>query len=282
MVERLKIAIEKARQRREQQPGTQPAPATAAKSPLIADGGAAPPIWEGIPALVPDPAVLTRNRVVSFERVDPAYLVFDMLRTRIGKVCQDNGWTRIGITSPTKGCGKSLVSANLAFSIARHSEIRVALFDMDLRSPSLHRALGLSDAPSIGPFLEGAVPAESYLRRVGRNLALGLNGTRVRGSSELLQSSTTRTAIAGALEALGARIALFDLPPMLAGDDVVGFLPNLDCVMVVIGSGQTKAADVEECERLIEGNTAFLGVVLNRCTEGLPDPYSYEYGADEA
>ena len=52
---------------------------------------------------------------------------------------------------------------------------------------------------------------------------------------------------------------------MLAGDDVTGFLPNLDCVLLVIGGGLTKPSEVTECERILEDNHCpLLGVVLNR------------------
>jgi Mrp family chromosome partitioning ATPase len=62
---------------------------------------------------------------------------------------------------------------------------------------------------------------------------------------------------------LAPDVILYDLPPLLAGDDVTGFLPNLDCVLLVIGGGLTKPSEVTECERMLEDHCPLLGVVLN-------------------
>ena len=69
-------------------------------------------------------------------------------------------------------------------------------------------------------------------------------------------------------------IILFDLPPVLVADDVISFLPHLDCILLVIAAGQTTAADLATCERLfgsvegkINGKTEVLGIVLNKSEE---------------
>jgi protein-tyrosine kinase len=35
-------------------------------------------------------------------------------------------------------------------------------------------------------------------------------------------------------------IVIFDLPPMLAADDVLAFLPNVDCVILVAAASKAR------------------------------------------
>lgn len=96
------------------------------------------------------------------------------------KVLCDNKWKRIAITSPTKGCGKTLVATNLAFSLARQSDIRTALVDLDLRAPGVASTIGVKEVPTLEWYLNGKTSIEATFSRVGDNLALALNGDRVR------------------------------------------------------------------------------------------------------
>ena len=70
---------------------------------------------------------------------------------------------------------------------------------------------------------------------------------------------------------------IYDLPPMLVNDDTFGFLPHVDCVLLVAAAGQTNVAEIEECERLLGETTNFLGVLLNKCAAKTSDAYQYSY-----
>lgn len=287
-MERLKAAIEKASAARARAvrdgglppdlppgPGLPPgfpgpAPAATAAAP-----GPAPGPWESLREVTLAPRQLARSRIVSLEKSDPAHVAFDVLRTRVLKALRDNGWRRVAVTSPTKGCGKTFVAANLALSLARQPEIRTLLLDLDLRAPALAPALGLREARPIQPFLEGrAAPAE-HLLRVGANLALGPNSQRVRDSAELIQARQTGPALAAAVAFLAPDVVILDLPPLLAGDDALATLPHVDCALLVAGGGQTTPEHIEACERLLEGSTPLLGVVLNRAEDVAEDLYGY-------
>jgi Mrp family chromosome partitioning ATPase len=259
VVERLKEAIEKARSRRQ---GVETAVAPrAAPAPAPAPGAFEVAALAELPT---DDEALRRERIVAFEKSDPAYVPFDLLRTRLLAVCRRNGWTRVGVTSPTKGSGKSTICANLGFSLARQSEVRTVLLDMDLRAPRLSRLFHADAPPSMVDFLTGRIPMEQFFVRIERNFILGLNDRPVRDSSEILQSGDSAARLEDALKSLAPDIAIYDLPPILGGDDVIGFLPNIDCLLMVVNSGVTRPADFEEAERLITGSTEFLGVLLNR------------------
>lgn len=281
MVERLKAAIEKAQQRRDavlaEGPGPVRGPAPAHGPAVAAHPAPSPDAWSALPAFEPPAEILRRNRIVTFDKSEPSYVAFDVMRTRLLKAFRDHGWTKLGIISPTKGCGKSTIAANLAFSLARAPERRAVLLDLDMRQPHLHQTLGFSGRPRIGSFLRGEQALSETFVRVGGNLAIGFNALGERESAELLQSPTCAAAIAEIERALAPDMLIVDLPPMLACDDAVGLMPNLDAVMVVAAAGQTRAREIEECERLIGENARFLGVVLNKHD---PDPdglYLYDY-----
>ncbi len=219
MVERLKKAIDKARAHREQvlagavPPSVSPEerPPDPVETTVPADSSP----WAALEEVTLDVAHLKRRRVVSYQKNDPAHVVFDVLRTRLLKVFKDNGWSRIAITSPTRGCGKTFVAANLAFSLARQAECRTVLIDMDLKRPHLAGTLGLTTPRQIEWYLTGQMQPEAYFRRVGPNLALGLNTERVRDSAELIQDECTAQALAQMCELYRPDAVIYDLPPML-------------------------------------------------------------------
>ena len=274
MVERLKIAIAKARERRAGAEPAQPA-ATAAR-----DEGAErlDTLWTSLPEIPVDPVALERERIVTHQKSDAAHIAFDMLRTRLSKLALENGWRRIGITSPSKGCGKTVISANLGFSFARHPETRTMLLDLDLRAPRLSRCLGLNERRAITWMLNGSTPPQQYLQRIGPRLALALNTQRVRDASEIMQNAVTGKVLAGTIEQFRPDIVIYDLPPLLVGDDTIGFMRNLDAVLLVIASGGPKPYGASAAESLITDETNFLGVLLNKVERGAGSDYYYGYG----
>ena len=101
--------------------------------------------------------------------------------------------------------------------------------------------------------------------RYGDNLAIGTNAAGIRNSSELLQHAATPAALADIRTQFRPDILLFDLPPMLVSDDVIAFLPHLDCVMLVAAAERSRIDEVDKCERDLSEHTNVLGVVLNKC-----------------
>ena len=221
--------------------------------------------WNGLGQIELSPRHLEKNRLIAHARTDPAHVAIDVLRTRMLSALARKGWRRVGITSPNAACGKTFMAANLAISLARQAQCRTVLIDMDMRQPSLARVLGVQQQEALRWFLEGEIPASKFLMRVGANLALGLNSKRMRDAGEMIQAPATAHALRTMQAQLDPDVVLYDLPPMLSGDDVTGFLPNLDCVLLVIGGGLTRPSEVTECERLLEEHHCpLLGVVLNK------------------
>ncbi|HEX9859446.1 MAG TPA: CpsD/CapB family tyrosine-protein kinase [Paracoccaceae bacterium] len=232
-------------------------------------------VWESLSPVVLNADHLAGNGLFPNSNSNPATAAFDMLRTRILQAMEVRGWKRLAVTSPTHGCGKSFVATNLALSLSRMSACRAVLMDMELRNPGLAGLLGLANAGPIRDFLTGEQPLESHFRRLGRNLALALNGEAEADAAELLQDPTTAQALDAMLEQLDPDVAIYDLPPALGGDDVIALLPQVDAVLLVADGTRTTAEDVRACERLFDGRIPLMGVVLNRSQDRGQARYRY-------
>ena len=266
-MERIQAAIQKAKEQRGAAVG-------GAGTPPGGGGGfgrgpkRAPqvgPAWPELAAFDPDPRLLAKNHVVTFEDTDPAHSHFDILRTKVLRTMQKNGWTSLGITSPTSGCGKTTLALNLAFSFAHQPDLRTVLVELDLRRPAMARLLGLKTPQSMASVLQGSRGVIESFVRYGDTLAIGTNSSSVRDSAELLMNGRTADGVAAIRRAFLPDVVVYDLPPMLQSDDVMAFLPHLDCVLLVAGAEKSRLDEVDKCEKDLADQTNVLGVVLNSC-----------------
>jgi capsular exopolysaccharide synthesis family protein len=211
-----------------------------------------------------DPAHLDRQRVVSHQKAHPASWAFDVLRTQVLQKMDENGWRTLAITSPSVESGKTLVSINLAMSIAQQTHRTALLVDFDLRSPSVASCLGLNQSSSLNDVLAGRAEIGDAMVNPGvdRFVVLPTNHP-VTNSSEVLSSGRVGSLVKDLRQRYSERIVIFDLPPLLAADDVMAVLPRIDCVLMVVGSGVSTQSEIEEAmRRLSKAN--LLGVVLNK------------------
>lgn len=224
-----------------------------------------------------DPKHLKAMRIVADDVADPRSRAFEMLRTQVFRKMSEAHHQTLGITSPSAGCGKTVCTINLALSIARLPERSITLVDLDLRKPQIASYLGLDDRPGVDDVLRGRAPLEDIVivPEIGRGrfrIIPTYNASR--NAAELIASSR----MAELVELLRAQdpsgIILFDLPPVLAVDDVISFLPQLDSVLLVVASGQTTVSDIANSERLL-GTKEVMGILLNKSEEGAEGGYSY-------
>jgi len=223
-----------------------------------------------------DPVHLAKNRIVSFNKNDHLSLGFDILRTQVITKMQKNGWRTIAVTSPTQGCGKSVVSINLAMSIAHHTDTTTMLVDFDLRRPSIKKYLGLPSGPSLNDVLSGdSEMAEALVNPGLDRLVILPTAMPVSHSSEMLSSQKVGNLVQEIRDRYAERILIFDLPPLLATDDAMIMLSRVDCVLVVIGNGMVSNDQVTEAMRYLEPSK-LLGTVLNKSESKQAKEY-YDY-----
>jgi Mrp family chromosome partitioning ATPase len=221
-------------------------------------------------------ALLHENRICVDTPMSAAGPAYKVLRTRLLQSMRSNRWSTLGITSTAPSEGKTLTAINLAMSLARDVNTTTILADFDLRKPSIAKYLGVLPEHTIAEVLDGVVPLEQLLVRPGLDrLGLLLNSVPVENSSELL-ASPSMAKLVRRLRAGPDRIVIYDLPPVLAGDDVLAFAPHVDALLLVLSEGVTTREGLAAAKELI---TEFnlIGTVLNRSVESATNHYYY-YG----
>jgi Mrp family chromosome partitioning ATPase len=205
-----------------------------------------------------------------------AITAYKMLRTRVLQRMRTNNWRTLIVTASGVGEGKTVTACNLSMSISNDVNQSVILVDLDLQRPSVASYLGLNVKAGIGDFLSGNAEIKDivYVPTDIDRLAVIPNDGSVENSSELLTSPRMRELLQW-IESQGPNnIAIFDMPPVLACDDVISFLPYVDATLLVAAERNTdRIALSRMMEMLADAN--LLGVVLNQSREQSSASKSY-------
>ena len=270
-MERIQKALDKAREQRQVRadgPGLREQP-TARQ----ADSGGDDITYSQARIVKVSDEVLKENRIISGIKGHPQADSFRILRTKVLQKMRQEGYSTLAVTSPTKGGGKSVVTANLAVSIAMEANHTVLLVDLDLRRPTIHRNFGLKRGEGISDYLlDGTDLSELLVRPNIEHLVILPAGRAVTNSSELLSTPRMASLIEEITNRYASRIILFDLPPLLHMDDVLTFLPQVDATLLVEEEQVNTPAEVKQCLRLLE-NSNLLGVVHNKARNIKQSPY---------
>lgn len=281
-MEKLQNALKKAREMRR----TPPELLEGAVSGMAHDAEAAlskgmtrDEAWKALRPYEPDPALLTKNRIVTLRA---GTMHFDILRTKVFLTMQRNGWTRLAVTSPTKACGKTTLACNLAVGFSRQPDIRVMLIEMDLRRPTVAARLGFEPAFDVSSVLSGQTRFSEQAVRLRDNVAIAAARRASQDPAAVMLSRRTVEALDEVETTYAPDLVIFDLPPlMVAEDDAHAFLKNADCVLLVVKAEASTVRQIDACERDIAEQTNMLGVVLNQCRHADPEiGYDNYYGTN--
>lgn len=226
-----------------------------------------------------NPQVLEENFVLPQIADAAALRAYKILRTRMLRRLDANQWYSFAVTGITAGEGKTLTAINLAIAMAQDVSTWVFLVDLDLQRPRVADYLGLSAVRGnlgLSDYLLNDADFERVVYCPGiERLAVIPNFQPLAHSSELL-TSPRMSALMQAMEAeTPRRIVIYDMPPVLAADDVLAFAPQIDGLLLVVAEGTTGRDSLRSAkEVLTEMN--LLGVVLNRSAERNDSAY-YSY-----
>jgi protein-tyrosine kinase len=206
---------------------------------------------------------LDSNRIVAHQVRSKEADIFRILRTQVLQAMTQRGMKTLGITSPNYGDGKTTIALNLALSIALDLNQTVLLVDLDLRKPNVMEYLGLAAPIGITDYFLNDTPiADCMVRPSFDRLAVLPAGRVMEHSSEVLGSPKI-SALADELRArYPDRIIIYDLPPLLAQDDPLVFLPHVDGVLLVVNEGLTRTSELKSSLRALS-NAVVIGTVLN-------------------
>lgn len=229
-----------------------------------------------------DKAALHDNFILPQLKDAGALRAYKILRTRVLRRLEANQWRSFALTGVTAGEGKTLTAVNLAIALAQDVSTWVALVDLDLQRPRIAEYLGMRSVrgeKGLSDYLRGDATFENivYSPSDVERLAVIPNFTPMLNASETL-TSPRMGELMQALEAeTPRRILIFDMPPVLAADDVLAFAPQIDGLLLVVAEGTTDRNQLTRAKEVL-AEMNLLGVVLNRSAERNDAAYySYSY-----
>jgi Mrp family chromosome partitioning ATPase len=252
----------------------------AQEAPQVDDAAAPAPSledkWKALRLFEPNEKRLNRNRIVTYG-ANPLSAPFDVLRTKVILQMRRNNWKRLAITSPSSGCGKTTMACNIAAGLTRQPDIRTILLELDLRRPTISKVMGLKPDTCVHAVLSGKTAFSEQAVRLKSNVAMCIANRTYTDPTRVLLSHDASEILETIENDYAPEIMIFDMPPLLTGDDTRAFLGNVDCVLLVAQAERSTTQDIDVCEREIADQTNMLGVVLNQCKfiEGVDD-YGYD------
>jgi capsular exopolysaccharide synthesis family protein len=201
---------------------------------------------------------------------------FRFLGVRLRHLQQKRLLRRLLITSSMTEEGKSMVSANLACTLARKQQQKILLLEGDLRRPTLAEQFGLGKIPGLSELLQ-CEPCTAMNIRHLESLGLWIlpAGSPSRMPLELIQSRKLSVL----LDQLGAWFdwIVIDSPPLMPLGDTSVWMRLADGILLVTRPGKTAKRQLQRGLEAIE-QSKLLGAVLNGSADaGLGDYYHY-YG----
>lgn len=219
---------------------------------------------------------LRDNRILTEDSEPEVKDAYRLLRTRVLHRMRQNGWRTLGVTSASPSEGKSLTSINLAVSIALEVEHTALLVDADLRRPTVHQYLGIPPEVGLSDCLRGAPVRDALVNPSLRNFVV-LPGRRDDSVGSEYALSARMTEMVQELRGRYAdRVVLFDLSPILVGDDALALARQLDALLIVVEEGSTDVRALSHGIELLE-DVEVLGTVLNKARTARNNPYDYYY-----
>lgn len=227
------------------------------------------------------PSKATRSRMNLDER-------FRQLRTNIEFSLFDQNLKIINIVSTFPNEGKSTVALNLAKTYGVQFS-NVLLVDCDLRNPSVHKLMQLSNTEGLSNLLthytgEEDLFTQSEVQKVDiddtHHFYVLTSGQRVPNPQELLASKRFRQLMDNAKKQ--ASIVIVDCPPCMAVSDAIPVCNAADGTLYVVSARDTdKAAAREGLTELKRNGANIIGAILTKAEEANRKHgyyYYYDYG----
>jgi capsular exopolysaccharide synthesis family protein len=219
-------------------------------------------------------SITKQNRLVCFtEPQSLAAEAFRLLGVRLRNLRRERPLTKLLITSTIPQEGKSMVSANLACTLARVTQQKVLLLEGDVRRPALSKVFGLGRHPGICECLRGERTAKSciyQLEEVG--LWLMPSGATPTNPLELLQSPRLPTL----LDQLAVWFdwLIIDSPPVLPMADTSVWSRLADGILLIARQGVTEKRALQKGIEALERHK-LIGALLNGSNSFLHGGYYY-------
>ena len=185
------------------------------------------------------------------------------------------------VTSAIPSEGKSLISANLAYSCANHGR-KTILIDFDLRRPGLHNFCNITNEKGIVSLVNEVVKGssdideqiKSCLHEIHPNLHVLPSGGKTRAATEMLERSEF-DYVMNKLRQI-AEVIIVDSPPIGLFPDSLAIARKVEEVLFVTRYGKVSRKVAKSLlENIEETGANVLGVVLNDLPQKKTPGYYY-------
>ena len=199
------------------------------------------------------------------------------IRTSLAAQIPGTGARVVAVASSQPLEGKTTTAVNIAMALAVGGA-RVLLIDADMRRPSVHKALRMSNDRGLSQLLAGQARMREVVQRThDPNLLTITAGRTPANPSELLASDRMRALLSG-LETGPFDWIIIDTPPVLAVTDAVILAPLVHAVTFVIGAEMTRWRLAERAvETLLGSNPRNVVAILNKVNFGRNKYYYSRY-----
>ena len=197
---------------------------------------------------------------------------------------QDEKCHVVGVTSSTRGEGKSTTAINLSYVLAEKGS-RVLLIDGDLRIPSVAKKMGIASTPGLTNLLiKKGSNVDIFKTDVLDTWYVLPAGDIPPNPSELLGSARMEELLASLKQKFDYIVV--DLPPVNLVSDAVAISKFISGMIVVIREEYTEKKELTHCMRQLSlSNVNVLGCVMNETDSGRSyygkyKKYSYYYQSE--
>jgi len=202
---------------------------------------------------------------------------YRVLRTNVLFTRKDEKANCITVVSSGAGEGKSTTILNLATVFAQNGN-RVLLVDSDLRRPSLHKRLGLTNSLGLTNHLLGQNKLEEVVQTTSLdNLHFLPSGRLPSSALGILNSSQMKDFIKEAKSRYD--FVFFDAPPIMGVSDATVLASGADLAILVIQYRKYPQSLAIRSRQMVEKvGGRLLGVVLNNINLASDASYYYYSG----
>ena len=200
------------------------------------------------------------------------------LRTSIQFATSTGTPRSVYITSTKRAEGKSTTAVALADKFTQLG-LRVLLIDADMRKPSLHKKLVLSNESGLSNYLVGVLTISEAVQRTGNDkLYVMTTGPLPPNPAELLASPRMVDLLSGAKQAFD--LVIIDGPPLMGLADSVITASLIEATILCVGANDArKNAAIVALRRLYASHARVIGAVFTRFdTKEVGYGYGYGYG----
>jgi len=201
----------------------------------------------------------------------PAMDRYEDLKTNLLTRHPNGSIKTILFAGTTHGNGASTTAINFATALARDSQLKVLLMDVNLRTPSFHDVFKIDQADGLMNLISGKGLVASHIKRVGLGNLFVL-ACRANHSEPLALFESKRFDQFLKLTREKFDYVILDAPPVSRFSECRVLGAKVDGVVLVVASGKTRRQVALRAKKELQDvGGKLLGVVLNKRRHYIPD-----------